>query len=134
LNQLLLQKAREQKIIRGRKLRVDTTVVESNIHHPTDAGLLQDGIKVITRTVKKINETGAAVRTRFQDRCRSAKNKVLSIARVLKRRTGETVQEVNRITQELVTKAESTVKEARNVLKNTVHNNYCGIRFLGNDT
>jgi len=45
----------------------------------------------------------------------------LSIARVLKRRTGEAIQEVNKITQKLVTKAESTVKEARNVLKNAVH-------------
>jgi len=45
----------------------------------------------------------------------------LSIARVLKHRTGETIQEVNKITQELVTKAESTVKEAKNVLKNAVH-------------
>ncbi len=45
----------------------------------------------------------------------------MSIARVLKHRTGETIQEVNKITQELVTKAESTVKEARNVLKNAVH-------------
>ncbi|GEM_PF-2224718 len=102
LNQLLLQKAREQKIIRGRKLRVDTTVVESNIHHPTDAGLLQDGIKIITRTVKKIKEAGAVVRTKFQDRCRSAKNRVLSTARVLKRRTGEIhISESNEAFREL---------------------------------
>lgn len=39
LNRLLLRKAREQKVLRGRKLRVDTTVVEVDIHHPTDASL-----------------------------------------------------------------------------------------------
>lgn len=53
LNRLLLEKARDQKLIRGRKLRIDTTVIETDIHHPTDARLLQDSIKVITRTVKK---------------------------------------------------------------------------------
>ncbi|GFN23397.1 hypothetical protein TAMC210_17140 [Thermanaeromonas sp. C210] len=54
LNKALVQEAREKKIIRGKKLQVDTTVVEANIHHPTDAGLLADGVRVITRTVKKI--------------------------------------------------------------------------------
>jgi len=39
---------------RGRKLRVDTTVVETNIHYPTDSSLLVDGTRVLTRTMKKI--------------------------------------------------------------------------------
>jgi IS5 family transposase len=38
--------AREQKIVQGRKLRVDTTVVETNIHYPTDSSLLGDGVRV----------------------------------------------------------------------------------------
>ncbi|MBO8170119.1 MAG: ISNCY family transposase [Thermoanaerobacteraceae bacterium] len=121
LNQLLLEKAKEQKLIRGRKLRVDTTVIESDIHHPTDAGLLQDGIKVITRTVKKIKETGVAVRTKFQDRTRSVKKRVLNIAKVLKRRTGQAIEEVNKITADILTKAESTVEEATTILKNASH-------------
>ncbi|MGB9894151.1 MAG: transposase, partial [Candidatus Saccharicenans sp.] len=40
LNKALVERAQEKKVIRGRKLRVDTTVVEANIHHPTDASLL----------------------------------------------------------------------------------------------
>ncbi len=44
----------------------------------------------------------------------------MSIVKVLKSRTGETIQGVNRITRELVTKAKSTVKEAKNVLKKAV--------------
>ena len=35
-------------------LRVDTTVVETNIHHPTDSSLLGDGVRVLIRTMKKI--------------------------------------------------------------------------------
>jgi hypothetical protein len=52
LNAALIAKAREQKVIRGRKLRVDTTVVEADIHYPADASLLSNGVKVITRTVR----------------------------------------------------------------------------------
>ena len=44
--------AQERKVIRGRKMRVDTTVVESNIHCPTDSGWLHDGARVLTRTMK----------------------------------------------------------------------------------
>ena len=46
--------AQERRVIRGRKLRVDTTVVESNVHDPTDSGLLADGTRVLTRTMKHV--------------------------------------------------------------------------------
>ncbi|SFG32220.1 hypothetical protein SAMN04488025_1261 [Planifilum fulgidum] len=52
----LVQKLREEKILKHRKLRTDNTVMEADIHHPTDAGLLQDGVKEITRTVRKIKK------------------------------------------------------------------------------
>jgi transposase, IS5 family len=41
------------KVTRGRKLRTDGTVVETNIHHPTDDTLLVDGVRVISRLVGK---------------------------------------------------------------------------------
>lgn len=121
LNLLLLKKAKEQKLIRGRKLRVDTTVIESDIHHPTDAWLLQDCVKVVTRTVKQIKETGAAVRTKFQDRSRSIKKKILNISKVAKRRTGEAIKEIDKTTTKIITTAETVIQEAVNVLKNAGH-------------
>ena len=45
---------RSTKIVQGRRMRVDTTVVETNIHYPTDGSLLGDGVRVLTRTMKKI--------------------------------------------------------------------------------
>jgi IS5 family transposase len=56
LNDALVLKLKEGKVIRGKKLRIDTTVVESDIHHPTDTGLLNDGIRVITRVVSKLKK------------------------------------------------------------------------------
>ena len=49
LNERAVELARSLKVTRGRKLRVDSMVVETNIHHPTDSALLGDGVRVISR-------------------------------------------------------------------------------------
>jgi IS5 family transposase len=46
--------ARENRVATGRKLRVDTTVVETNIHYPTDSSLLGDGVRVLTRVMQRV--------------------------------------------------------------------------------
>ena len=53
---------RSKKIIRGRRMRVDTTVVETDIHYPTDASLLGDGVRVLTRAMKRIVEADRRMR------------------------------------------------------------------------
>src|SRR5213594_4637843 len=50
----LVYLARERRVVRGHRLRVDTTVVETNIHYPTDSTLLADGVRVLTRTMQRI--------------------------------------------------------------------------------
>ncbi len=121
LNQLVVEKAREEKLIRGRKLRVDTTVIEADIHYPTDAGLLADGVRVITRTVRKLKDAGAAVRTEFRNRTRSIKNRLVEIGKVLRRRSGEASREVRKITGEMMETTEQVVENAKKVLKNAKH-------------
>ena len=54
LHDRIVELARQRGVIRGRKMRVDTTVVESNIHYPTDSGLLDDGARVLTRMMKRL--------------------------------------------------------------------------------
>lgn len=81
LQQRVVAIAQEKKIVKGRKLRVDTTVVETNIHYPTDSTLLDDGVRVLTRVMKKVTEIGGVVVTRLRDRTRSVKRRVLEIAR-----------------------------------------------------
>src|SRR5215211_5759168 len=53
LNDRAVELARTLKVTRGRKLRTDATVVETNIHHPTDDTLLSDGVRVISRLVRR---------------------------------------------------------------------------------
>jgi IS5 family transposase len=84
--------ARENGVIAGRRMRVDTTVVETNIRYPTDSSLLGDGVRVLTRTMKKIVKIAGTAGTELRDRSRSVQLKVLEIARVV-RAKGEQSQE-----------------------------------------
>lgn len=56
LNERVVELARSLKVTRGRKLRVDSTAVETNIHHPTDSGILGDGVRVLSRLLHRAKE------------------------------------------------------------------------------
>jgi IS5 family transposase len=77
----MVQIAQEQGVMQGRRMRVDTTVVETNIHHPTDSTLLGDGVRMLIRTMKQVTKIVGAVGTRLRDRSRSVKLRLLEIAR-----------------------------------------------------
>jgi transposase, IS5 family len=80
LHQRVVELAQERGVIRGRKLRVDTTVIETNIHYPTDSSLLGDGTRVLTRTMKKIEVKSGGLKRKVRDRMRSIRKRVLAIA------------------------------------------------------
>src|SRR5580658_2807060 len=80
LHRRLVEIAQEEGVIRGRKLRVDTTVVETNIHYPTDSSLLGDGARVLTRTMKRIEKQAGKLKRKLRDRTRSVRKQVLAIA------------------------------------------------------
>jgi transposase, IS5 family len=70
LNAALVAKLAQGKLLRGRKLRVDTTVVEADIDYPTDADLLEQAVRKLGGLVRRVKGRGAASRTRFRDRGR----------------------------------------------------------------
>ena len=74
--------AREKKVVEGRKMRVDTTVTETNIHYPTDSSLLGDGVRVLTRTMKRIVEIAGKTGEQVRDRMKSVGRRLLEIARI----------------------------------------------------
>src|SRR6267143_2376309 len=74
--------AREKKVVEDRKMRVDTTVTETNIHYPTDSSLLSDGVGVLTRTMKRIVEIAVKTGEQVRDRSRSVGRRVMEIARI----------------------------------------------------
>lgn len=79
----------ERKIVRGRALRVDTTVVETNIHYPTDSSLLADGVRVLTREMKKLQERFGKTVIAVRDRTRAMGKRAFRLAQ---RRRGEVEQ------------------------------------------
>ena len=86
LHQRVVGMAREKQIVRGRRLRLDTTVVETNIHYPTDSSLLGDGVRVLTRTMKRIARITGRAGTRLRDRTRTVGYRVMEIARASRSR------------------------------------------------
>lgn len=80
LHERLVALAREQGVVKGRKLRVDTTVVETNIHYPTDSSLLGDGGRVLMRTMKRIEKQAGGLKRKIRDRMRAVKKRVVAIA------------------------------------------------------
>src|SRR5262249_59013292 len=72
----------EKGVTTGRRMRVDTTVVETDIHHPTDSTLLGDGVRVLTRIMRKITKIAGTAGTKLRDRSRSVKFRLLEIGRV----------------------------------------------------
>ena len=80
LHQRTVAIALEKKVVAGRKLRVDTTVGETNIHYPTDSTLLGDGVRVLIPVMKKVAAVVGEMGTQFRDRSRSVKRRVVEIA------------------------------------------------------
>jgi IS5 family transposase len=82
--------ARRLRVTRGRKLRVDSTVVETAIHHPTDSSLLADGVRLLGRLVRRakpvVGETLAGVRDAFRTRTRSARRQLQRIHRAARQK------------------------------------------------
>ena len=81
VHERLVQMAQAEGIAAGRRMRVDTTVVETNVHYPTNSSLLGDGVRVLTRAMKKITAIAGDVGAKLRDRSRSVKLRVLDIAR-----------------------------------------------------
>jgi IS5 family transposase len=76
----LVELARERKVVRGFKLRVDTTVVETNVHYPTDSTLLSDGVRVLTRTLKALKEEVGEAVVEVRDRSRALGHRIFELA------------------------------------------------------
>jgi transposase, IS5 family len=118
VNAALVAKLAQGKLLRARKLRVDTTVVEADIDYPTDADLLEQAVRKLGGLVRRIKGRGAASRTRFRDRGRAAGRRMKQLARTLRRRTGVAMAEVDRLTGEVARLARQTVREVEVVARN----------------
>jgi IS5 family transposase len=115
LNERAVALAFERKLTGGRKLRTDATVVETNISHPTDSSLLNDGVRVLGRLMGKAKQILEGTGESFRNRTRSAKRLARSIAEGARRR-GEEAKEASKATyRRLIGVARASLKQATKV-------------------
>ena len=116
INDLVVKAAVDLKLENGKKLRVDTTVVETDIHYPTDSTLLWDTVRVITRLVGNLDELLPQGVPGFTNRSRSARRRMQEIMRMTpKDRSRRLIPKY----RELIRTTEQVVENAREVLKKT---------------
>jgi len=117
LHQRLVAIALDRKIVEGRKLRVDTTVVETNIHYPTDSSLMGDGVRVLTRLMKRITEVAGAVGTKLRNRTRSVKLRVVEIARASRSKSEPGRERMKGLYKKLLAATAAVVGQAQRFAK-----------------
>jgi IS5 family transposase len=117
VNDLVVEAAVGLGLEDGTKLRVDTTVVQTDIHHPTDNTLLWDVVRVVTRLVGRLAQVLERRRIKgFCDRTRSARRRMYEIQRMTTRqRQGQQTGTY----RELIGIAEEVVERARMVIEKT---------------
>src|SRR5881397_2500858 len=116
LNEHLVRAAVQEGLEDGEALRGDTTVVETDIHHPTDASLLWDTVRVITRSLQQLRELVPHQLPRYPKRTRAAKRRMQELQRMTASQREH--QQVPKYRQ-LIGIAEETLKNARHAVEAT---------------
>jgi transposase, IS5 family len=127
LNDALLVKAAEERVLKTNRLRADTTVVEANVAYPVDSSLLAKGVARVARLARRAQAQGLATRTAVRDRTRSVYRRARDVVNTLRQRGDERRARVGRLNAELAAIAWASIRDARRV----VHNARRQLRQLG---
>ncbi|GHO77288.1 hypothetical protein KSD_50590 [Ktedonobacter sp. SOSP1-85] len=120
LNDRVVELAKQAKVTKGRKLRLDATCVQTEIHHPTDSGLLVDSGRVLSRLVKRakglVADHVSYLKQTCRSRLRSAKQVAQRLHRQLRRKGEAKEAEQKHLYQKLIETAEHMVQQATRVM------------------
>src|SRR6266480_3326615 len=120
LNDRVVQLARQARVTKGRKLRLDATCVQTNIHHPTDSGWLVDSVRVLSRFVQRAKGLIQDQVSNVQQLCRSRLHTARQVAQTLHRqlrRKGEDKEAQQKdLYQKLIQSAEQMVQQSKRVI------------------
>lgn len=121
LNDRVVELARALTVTRGRKLRVDSTVVETTIHHPTDSRLLGDGVRVLSRLLRRakavVTTEADLPRAVFQRHTRSVRRLAQRIHRVARRKGEQAAEDLQSAYQQLIDISTQTRAQAERVCR-----------------
>src|SRR6266542_2369437 len=120
LHDYIVELACERKVTRGRKLRVDGTVVETNIRYPVDSTLLGDGVRVLTRILRRakqavgdMGELAKAQSTIFRDRTRSIRRDMKTLMDAARLRGEEASSKLKSAYTRVLTVTQAVVSQAK---------------------
>jgi len=113
IHQRVVAIAQEKKVVSGRRMRVDTTVVETEIHYPTDASLLGDGVRVLTRAMKRITKLAGTAGAKLRDRARSTRRCLIQIGRASRSRAEQGKERMQQCYRRLMAITGRVVGQAR---------------------
>ena len=107
----------EQGVAQGKQFRVDTTVIESNVHYPTDSSLLGDSMRVLTRSLSKIGKECKQGAVKVIEHSRAVKYRLLEISRAAKSKTEAGRGRMRASYQKLLGLTRSVVRQSQQVLE-----------------
>jgi IS5 family transposase len=115
LHRRVVDVAKRAGVTHGRRFRIDTTVVETNVHYPTDSSLLQDGVRVLTRTMQRASAALGHTAGHVRNRLRSVGRRVLVIGRPA--RSPETRDALVRSYRQLMATPRAVVRDATTMVR-----------------
>ena len=115
LHRQVVEVAKRAGVTHGRRFRIDTTVVETNVHYPTDSTLLQDGVRTLTRTMHHGCAALGDPDTRVRNRLRSVGRRVIAIR--LQSRREESRPAMVRSYRRLLGVTRAVVREATTMIR-----------------
>ena len=115
LHRRVVDVAKRAGVTHGRRFRIDTTVVETNVHYPTDSSLLHDGVRVLTRTMQRASTALGDARGRVRNRLRSVGRRVLIIGR--QARSPETRDALVRSYRQLMATTRAVMRDAGTMVR-----------------
>jgi transposase-like protein DUF772/DDE family transposase len=117
LHERIVALARTAVKVQGRRGRVDTTVVETNIHYPTDSTLLVDGIRVLTRAAQRVATMTGNMALRIRNRLRAANRRLRDIGRASRGSATQGRQRLQQGYRRLLALTRATIRDARRMLQ-----------------
>ncbi len=117
IHQRVVRLACEHGIAQGEKIRTDTTVVESNVHYPTDSSILGDGIRVLSRSLERIADECKTGALEVVDHGRAVKHRLLEISRAAKSLTEANQKRIRHSYQKLLALTRGVVRQASEVVQ-----------------
>src|SRR6478752_1956251 len=121
LNDRAVELARDRKVTRGRRPRVDTTAVETEIHYPTDSGLIGDGVRVVSRLLRRaravLGEAASRLGGAFRSRVRTVRKLAQQLHRIARRKGEQGREALEAAYTKLIETAERTGAQGKRVLE-----------------